>query len=239
MHETMQQSMDEKQQRRAQELAEALRSVRQRIAVAGGADLLPVTKFHPVEDIALLAGMGVGAVGENREQEARDKAQVLGGRPEIHMIGQIQTKKANSVARWAAAVHTVDSQKLVDALERGVALAQERGDRDGNLPVLLQFSADGDPSRGGAVADDIEALADAVSAAEHLELRGLMTVPPIDSEPGAVFAEGRALLEKIADRVLGAPVYSAGMSHDLETAIAEGSTLVRVGTDIMGPRPVI
>lgn len=231
--------MEQQATQRAQELAENLRAVRQRIAVAGEADLLPVTKFHPVEDVSLLATMGVGAVGENREQEARDKAAELNGRPEIHMIGQIQTKKANSVARWAAAVHTVDSLKLVNALERGAALALERGDRDETLPVLLQFSADGDPARGGAVEGDIDALADAVTAADHLELRGIMTVPPLDVEAGAVFARGRALVERIADRVIGAPVYSAGMSHDLETAIAEGSTLVRVGTDIMGPRPVI
>ena len=231
--------MEQQATQRAQELAENLRAVRQRIAVAGGADLLPVTKFHPVEDVSLLATMGVGAVGENREQEARDKAAELNGRPKIHMIGQIQTKKANSVARWAAAVHTVDSLKLVNALERGAALALERGDREGSLPVLLQFSADGDPARGGAVEGDIDALADAVSAADYLELRGIMTVPPLNAEAGAVFARGRALVERIADRVIGAPVYSAGMSHDLETAIAEGSTLVRVGTDIMGPRPVI
>lgn len=231
--------MDDTQSQRAQQLAEGLRAVRQRIAVAGGADLLPVTKFHPVEDVALLATMGVGAVGENREQEARDKAKTLNGHPEIHMIGQIQTKKANSVARWAAAVHTVDTRKLVDALERGTALALERGDRENKLPVLLQFSADGDPARGGAVEEDIDGLADAVAAAEHLELRGIMTVPPLDADAAAVFARGRALVERIADRVLGAPVYSAGMSHDLDIAIAEGSTLVRVGTDIMGPRPVI
>ena len=105
--------------------------------------------------------------------------------------------------------------------------------------MLVQFSADGDPQRGGAVAADIDALADAVAAAEHLELRGLMTVPPIDADAAEVFREGRKLVDKISDRVLGAPVYSAGMSQDLEIAIAEGSTLVRVGTDIMGPRPVI
>lgn len=224
---------------RSDELAANLRAVRQRIADAGGADLLPITKFHPAADIALMRAFGVGAVGENREQEAKQKFAELDGNPDIHMVGQIQTKKANSVARWAAAVHTLDSEKLLRALDRGAGLAQERGQRSSALPVLVQFSADGDPDRGGAVAEDIDRLADAVAAAEHVELRGLMTVPPLGSEPGEVFAIGRSLLESISDRVVGTPVYSAGMSADLEIAIAEGSTLVRVGTDIMGPRPVI
>ncbi|WP_298075433.1 YggS family pyridoxal phosphate-dependent enzyme [uncultured Corynebacterium sp.] len=225
---------------RAQEIAENLARVRRRIAVAGGADLLPITKFHPAEDVKLLTQLGVTAVGENREQEARDKhAQLADTGLQFHMVGQVQTKKANSVARWAAAVHTVDSLKLLNALDRGAGLALERGDRSERLPVLLQFSADGDPQRGGAVETDIDELADAVAAAENLELRGLMTVPPLDADPAAVFARGRQLVERITDRVTGAPVYSAGMSGDLEIAIAEGSTLVRVGTDIMGARPVL
>ncbi|WP_282938049.1 YggS family pyridoxal phosphate-dependent enzyme [Corynebacterium auriscanis] len=226
-------------QQQQDDLARRLRDVRQRVAVAGGADLLPITKFHPVEAVRVLAQFGVGAVGENREQEAKAKYEVLAGRPEIHMVGQIQTKKANSVARWAAAVHTVDSSKLLQALDRGAGLAMERGDRLEKLPVLLQFSADGDPQRGGVVANDIDALADEAQHCANLELRGLMTVPPLGSDAASVFAQGRKLLDSIADRVVGVPVYSAGMSQDMEIAIAEGSTLVRVGTDIMGPRPVI
>lgn len=225
---------------RGQEIARNLARVRRRIAVAGGADLLPITKFHVAEDLRVLARLGVAAVGENREQEARDKhAQLAETGLQFHMVGQVQTKKANSVARWAAAVHTVDSLKLLNALDRGVGLALERGDRDSALPVLLQFSADGDPQRGGAVEADIDQLADAAAEAANLELRGLMTVPPLGADPAAVFARGRQLVERISDRVLGAPVYSAGMSGDLEIAIAEGSTLVRVGTDIMGARPVL
>ncbi|MGJ4099319.1 YggS family pyridoxal phosphate-dependent enzyme [Corynebacterium macclintockiae] len=225
---------------RGQEIARNLARVRQRIAVAGGADLLPITKFHVAEDLRVLARLGVTAVGENREQEARDKhAQLAETGLQFHMVGQVQTKKANSVARWAAAVHTVDSLKLLNALDRGAGLALERGDRDSALPVLLQFSADGDPQRGGAVEADIDQLADAAAEAANLELRGLMTVPPLGVDPAAVFARGRQLVERISDRVLGAPVYSAGMSGDLEIAIAEGSTLVRVGTDIMGARPVL
>ena len=226
-------------QQEKDELAHRLRDVRRRIAVAGGADLLPITKFHPVEAIQTLAEFGIGAVGENREQEAKSKYEVLQGHPEIHMVGQIQTKKANSVARWAAAVHTVDSLKLLHALDRGAQLALERGDRLEKLPILLQYSADGDPERGGAVVEEISELADAAAQCEHVELRGLMTVPPLEADAAKAFASGRKLLDKIADRVVGVPVYSAGMSQDLEIAIAEGSTLVRVGTDIMGPRPVI
>lgn len=226
-------------QQEKDELAHRLRDVRRRIAVAGGADLLPITKFHPVEAIQALAEFGIGAVGENREQEAKSKYEVLQGHPEIHMVGQIQTKKANSVARWAAAVHTVDSLKLLHALDRGAQLALERGDRLEKLPILLQYSADGDPERGGAVVEEISELADAAAQCEHVELCGLMTVPPLEADAAKVFASGRKLLDSIADRVVGVPVYSAGMSQDLEIAIAEGSTLVRVGTDIMGPRPVI
>lgn len=226
------------QERRQAELAENLRRVRQRIALAGGADLLPITKFHPVEDVALLPSLGVHAVGENREQEARAKAEELGSALQFHMVGQVQTKKANHVARWAAAVHTVDSAKLAEALDRGVALAIARQQRTEKLPILLQYSADGDPARGGATREDILRLADMVCELENLEFRGLMTVPPLGSDPAHVFAEGRELIEKFSDRILGAPVYSAGMSNDLEVAIDQGSTLVRVGTDIMGSRPL-
>ena len=236
---TFEESLTPEQRARFTALATGLRTTRQRIAIAGGADLLPITKFHPSEDLELLTKLGVHAVGENREQEARAKHEALGERMEIHMVGQIQTKKANHVAAWAAAVHTVDSQKLAQALNRGVALAKERGQRTSNLPVLVQYSADGDPTRGGTVASEIPALAEAIAGMEHLELRGLMTVPPLASDPATVFAAGRKLLDDISDLVLGAPVYSAGMSGDLEIAIAEGSTLVRVGTDIMGARPVI
>ncbi|RAV34070.1 YggS family pyridoxal phosphate enzyme [Corynebacterium heidelbergense] len=225
------------EQARREQLAERLAAVHERIAAAGGADLLPVTKFHPARDLRLLAGLGVHTVGENREQEARSKHEELGGHPAIAMIGQIQTKKANSVARWASAVHTADSEKLIRALSRGTGLALERGDRSTELEVLIQFSADGDPHRGGAVAGDIQALADAISGAPHLRLRGLMTVPPLGWDAREVFTRGRQLLESIADRIEGSPVYSAGMSGDLELAIAEGATVVRVGTDILGPRP--
>ena len=217
---------------RLDDLRDNLAAVRARIDAAAGdrhVRLLPVTKFHPSSDLKLLLELGVTDVAENREQEARAKAADV---PDmnIHMIGQIQTKKANSVARWAASVHSLDSVRLAEALDRGVALALERGDRTTPLPVYLQLSADGDTARGGVTEQDLPELFDVVRAAENLQLRGLMVVPPLGVDPAPVFARARQLSAGME--------LSAGMSADMEEAIAAGSDIVRVGTDVMGPRPL-
>ena len=199
--------------------------------------LLPVTKFHPAGDVALLAELGVTDVAENREQEARAKAAELPA-VRFHMIGQIQTKKANHVARWAHSVHSLDSAKLATALDRGVANAQESGDRDDTLPVFIQVSADGDTARGGVALPDVPSLVELVEELVNLELQGFMVVPPLDSDAAEVFGRVRTLTDDVAWR-LGRPLkMSAGMSADLGEAIAAGTDIVRVGTGIMGPRPV-
>lgn len=225
---------------RLEELRTNLAAVRERIAAAARAAdrdpadirLLPVTKFHPASDLDLLLELGVADVAENREQEARAKAADVPA-ARIHMIGQIQTKKANSVARWAASVHSVDSVRLAEALNRGIGLAIERGDRPaGILPVYLQLSADGDPSRGGVLEEDLQELVDVVEAAPHLELRGLMVVPPLGADPDPVFARARALCDGLGPGM----ELSAGMSADLESAVANGSNIVRVGTGVLGSR---
>ena len=199
--------------------------------------LLPVTKFHPAGDVALLAELGVTDVAENREQEARAKAAELPA-VRFHMIGQIQTKKANHVARWAHSVHSLDSAKLATALDRGVANAQESGDRDDALPVFIQVSADGDTVRGGVALPDVRSLVELVEELVNLELQGFMVVPPLDSDAAEVFGRVRTLTDDVARR-LGRPLkMSAGMSADLGEAIAAGTDIVRVGTGIMGPRPV-
>lgn len=205
----------------------------------GSVRLLPVTKFHPVERIIELADAGITLVGENREQEARAKAEALDGRCEIAMIGQIQSKKANAVARWAAQVHSLDSVKLAHGLDRGMALALERGDRTtAILPCLIQLSDDGDTARGGASYDDVADIIEAVEHSEHLRLDGFMVVPPLDSDPEAVFRRARALVDDTSAHLGRDLILSAGMSGDFETAIACGSDLVRVGTALLGPRPV-
>ena len=205
----------------------------------GSVQLLPVTKFHPVERIIELAEAGITLVGENREQEARAKAEALDGRCQIAMIGQIQSKKANAVARWAAQVHSLDSVKLAHGLDRGMALALERGDRTTDtLPCLIQLSDDGDTARGGASYDDVPEIIEAVENSEHLRLDGFMVVPPLNSDPETVFRRARALVDETSAHLGRDLILSAGMSGDFETAIACGSDLVRVGTALLGPRPV-
>ncbi|APT92234.1 hypothetical protein CPHO_04270 [Corynebacterium phocae] len=227
--------MDRKAQLHAN--LEAVRAEIARLAAAAGRPaprLLPVTKFHPAEDIALL---GVTDVAENREQEARAKAEAL---PDVrfHMIGQVQTKKANHVARWAASVHSVDSVKLAHALDRGAGLAMERGQREGALVVYIQVSADGDTARGGVPYADLDEVVAAVEDSAHLQLHGLMVVPPLGSDPAAVFAAARGRADALGERLGRSMELSAGMSQDKAEAIANGTDIVRVGTDIMGPRPL-
>lgn len=226
---------------RIDELRTNLDSVRGRINAAeraagrpeGSVLLLPVTKFHSASDIELLRRLGITDVGENREQEARDKAAELTD-VRFHMIGQIQSKKANAVARWATACHSVDSEKLARGLDRGMALAVERGDRETDrLDCFIQVSADGDTNRGGVLDDDVPALADMIRGLDHLRLAGLMVVPPIGSNASEVFTRARTLADSLGEGMR----LSAGMSGDLEEAIDAGSDIVRVGTDILGPRP--
>lgn len=226
----------------AENLAELQAEVRAAEKAAGREEgsvaVLPVTKFHPVEDVAILGELGITTVGENREQEAKKKAAEL---PDMRfaMIGQIQTKKANSVARWASEVHSLDSVKLARALDSGMALALERGDRTTDtLPCLIQLSFDEDTSRGGVARDDLPELVAEVLEAEHLLLDGFMVVPPLDSVPGVVFEASKSIAEKYAAQLARPMKLSAGMSGDFAQAIACGSDIVRVGTRLLGQRPV-
>lgn len=222
---------------REQELAERLVEVRERLAAAcraagrdpGGVHLVAVTKTWPVSDAALLRGLGVLDLAENRDGEARQKAALVTG-VRWHFVGAVQTNKARSVASYADVVHSLDRPALVAALAAGAVRAGR------TVEVLVQVSLDADPARGGAVADDVPALADAVAAADGLRLGGVMAVAPLGMEPAAAFA----MLAGVAGRVRaghpGADTISAGMSGDLEQAVAAGATHVRVGTALLGPR---
>lgn len=235
---------------RRAELAAAVARVRGRIAAAcaasgrdpGEVRLLAVTKTFPATDVALLADLGLIDVAEARDQEATRKvAEVAAIRPAIppvrwHMVGQLQRNKARSVARWAVQVQSVDSVRLIEALDRAARAAQEAGERVGALGVLVQASLDGDPARSGCPLVELEALADRVAAATALRLEGVMGVAPLGGDPGAAFAELAAAALRLRRQHPGAVELSAGMSGDLEQAIAQGSTCVRVGIALLGDR---
>jgi pyridoxal phosphate enzyme (YggS family) len=234
---------------RRAELAESLSAVEDRIARACAAAgrprdavrLLAVTKTFPALDAALLADAGVRDLAENRDQEAGLKTdEVARLRPGVdvrwHMVGRLQRNKARSVARWAAEIQSVDSERLAAALAKGVRAALDAGEREQSLDVLVQVSLDGDPARGGCPLNELAQLAEKISRSGDLRLRGLMAVAPFEADPGPSFERlavaGEALREDHPD----ANELSAGMSHDLEQAIAHGSTCVRVGTALLGRR---
>lgn len=226
-------------------LDERLRAVRARIAAAeraagrqpGSVRLIAVGKTFPADAIRRVAALGQTDFGENRAQELLAKAQELADLPlRWHFIGQLQRNKAAAVAGLGAVVHSVDRLSLAEALDR----AARRG--DGPLEVLLQVDLGGpegeDAARGGAAPDGVPALADAVAELPGLRLRGLMAVAPRGQEPGPAFERLAALAARVRTDHPGAAELSAGMSGDLEAAVAAGATLVRVGTAIFGDRPL-
>jgi hypothetical protein len=233
------------------ELAAALAEVRDRIVAAclsasrapAEVRLLPVTKTFPARDVALLADLGVLDAAEARDAEAAAKiADFTRLRPAVtvrwHMVGRVQRNKSRSVAGWAEQVQSADSVRLVEALDRASGAALDAGRRHAPLRVLVQASLDGDPARGGCPLAELEALADRVAAASHLRLDGVMAVAPLGLEPAAAFARLRAATQRVRGSHPGATELSAGMSGDLEQAIAHGSTCVRVGTALLGGRPL-
>lgn len=235
-------------ERRAQ-LAAALAALRQRIdracSAAGRApgeiELVAVTKTRPAQDVALLVDLGLGVFGENRPQEAEPKVDELerlrpGACAAWHLVGRLQRNKARAVARWASRVESVDSVRLVDALDRAVGSALEEGRRGTRLRVLLQVSLDGDPDRGGALPEHLLELAERVASTECLTLEGLMAVAPLRADPDAAFAALAKHAARLRETFPGARVLSAGMSGDLERAIRYGSTCLRVGTALLGDR---
>ena len=224
---------------RREELAANLADVERRIAAAcaaagrgrGEVTLVAITKTWPASDAALLRDLGVTDLGENRDQEAAEKAREVTG-VRWHFVGQLQTNKAASVARYADVVHAVDREHLVTALSHGAVRAGRV------LDALVQVSLDGDPHRGGATPDRVPELADLVARAEGLRLGGVMAVAPLGLEPAAAFAGLAEVAALVRAQHPAATAVSAGMSGDLEAAVAAGATHVRVGTAILGPRAV-
>jgi uncharacterized pyridoxal phosphate-containing UPF0001 family protein len=251
--------------RRAQ-LARNLAAVHARIAAAcAAADrdpaqvcLIAVTKFFPATDLAHLAHLapaapaahapaahaarrGVAHVGESRDRDAATKLAELAVQDpaaraalRVHFVGQVQTNKVASIARYADVIHSVDRPRLVAAL----AGAAQRLQRP--IDVLLQVDLEEGAAagRGGAAPADLGALADAVAGAAFLRLAGVMAVAPLGSEPDRAFGRLQGIHSRLLADHPDARWMSAGMSTDLESAIAHGATHLRVGTAILGSRPV-
>jgi pyridoxal phosphate enzyme (YggS family) len=204
--------------------------------------LVVVTKYFPASDVLLLHELGVRSFGENRDQEAAEKYEQVrreldgsgAEAPVLHFIGRLQGNKAAHVAQYADVVESLDRTKLVGGLAKG---AHRAGRRDGELDVLLQVSLDGDTSRGGALPEDLDALAAAVEGQPALTLRGLMAVAPLGADPDASFGRLHDLARDLREHHPGAGWLSAGMSGDLEAALRHGATHLRVGTAILGSRP--
>ena len=227
---------------RRQEIAANLGAVQERIAracEAAGRDadtvqLVVVTKFFPATDVRILADLGVTDVGENRHQEAQEKAAECADLPlRWHFIGGLQSNKAAAVARYADVVESVDRASLIARLARGAGETERRVD------VLLQVSLDppGRDHRAGADPASLVDLAADVEAADALHLRGLMAVAPLDADPADAFARLATIRAEFLDQTPAATLLSAGMSADLEAAIAIGATHVRVGSAVLGSRP--
>jgi len=199
--------------------------------------LVAITKTFPVSDVRALADLGVRDVGENREQDLKTKAPDC---PDLtwHFVGQLQSKKARSVVRYASVVHSVDRSSVVDALSKA-AVAEEK-----TLRCLLQVSlasygstdAATGAARGGVEPDDVLGLAGAVASADGLELGGVMAVAPLGSEPGEAFAGLLEVASRLRSEHAGADWISAGMTGDLEAAIRHGATHVRLGRALLGTR---
>ncbi|MFJ7112053.1 YggS family pyridoxal phosphate-dependent enzyme [Streptomyces albogriseolus] len=233
---------------REEELAANLARVEERIAAACDAadrgrdevTLVVVTKTWPASDVRVLSGLGVRHVAENRDQDAAPKAASCADLPLVwHFVGQLQTNKVRSVVGYADVVQSVDRARLVSALSKEAV----RAGREVGCLVQVAFDAgaDGRGERGGVAPSGVAELADLVAGAEGLRLDGLMTVAPLTGEyAGRQQAAFERLMDLSTDLRRTHPaanMVSAGMSADLEQAVAAGATHVRVGSAVLGVRP--
>jgi hypothetical protein len=196
--------------------------------------LLAVSKQQPIGAIEAAAEAGQVEFGENYVQEGVAKIAALRGRPLTwHFIGQLQGNKTREVAEHFQWVHTVDRERIATRLDA------QRPHFAGPLEVLLQVRFGDEPAKGGVIPDELPRLADAVGRLPRLRLRGLMCIPPPATDEDAQrvpFRRLRELLEDLGRRGHALDVLSMGMSEDLEAAVLEGATIVRIGTAVFGPR---
>ena len=213
-----------------------------RAAAAAGRDplsvaLLAVSKTHPAALVEQALDAGQRAFGENYVQEAAEKMEALAGKDiEWHLIGPLQSNKTRLAAERFAWVHTVESEKVARRL------AEQRPAGMAPLNVLIQVNLSGEASKSGVSSTDVLRLATAVSSLPRLRLRGLMAIPQPTADAArqkANFRQLREIFEKLKQEKFALDTLSMGMSDDMEAAIAEGATLVRIGTAIFGARQKI
>jgi len=205
----------------------------------GAVALLAVTKTHPAEVVRRAARAGLTRFGENRVAEGTAKIAALSGEwpgLEWRLIGPLQTNKAKPALQYFSVIESLDRERLAARLE-GLLAAEGR-----RLPVLLEVNLGAEETKSGSPPEEAEALASSALSCPHLEVRGLMAVPPFTEDPEGArpyFQSLREIRDRLADR-FGKPFpeLSMGMSHDFEVAVEEGSTQVRLGTALFGPRPV-
>lgn len=217
---------------RKAEIAKNLQAVRDRINSAARSanrdpaeiELIVVTKTFPISDIEILRELGELNFGENRDQEAAPKAQVI----EVtwHFQGQIQSNKIKSICEWADVIHSISSEKEILKFAQSPRKHQ----------VFLQVSLDGELGRGGANPADLAALAELVNESNNLELLGLMAVAPLGVDPEKAFAHLAQINQGFKSQFPNSRYLSAGMSGDFEAAIKFGATHIRVGSSILGSR---
>ncbi|HEV7679721.1 MAG TPA: YggS family pyridoxal phosphate-dependent enzyme [Candidatus Dormibacteraeota bacterium] len=225
-----------------EDLAQRLQSVRTRIGAAsersgrdpGAVRLIAVTKTVEVSRIAAAVELGLRDLGENRVQEAASKAQQLPAGLRWHLIGHLQTNKAARAVQVFDTLHSVDSERVAEAL------SQRRADGV-PLEVLIEVELTGIAAHTGAPEGEVERLARSVAAMPHLRLRGLMTMAPPVTDPAdarSTFARLRAVRDDVQQRIgQDLPELSMGMSNDFEVAVEEGATMLRLGRVLFGDRP--
>ncbi len=219
--------------------ADRLESVEQRIKAActnAGRErdevtLLAVSKTNPPEAVREAVDCGLRLFGENKVQESQHKLPMCPSGLEWHLIGHLQSNKAKVAANLFQMIHSVDSLKLLQALENHAIQT---------LPVLLQVNIAGEAAKYGLKPDEVAGVIEEANRMSRCEVHGLMLIPPFSPDPEktrAHFSNLRKLRDQLQDET-GTPLpeLSMGMSHDLEVAIEEGSTWVRIGTDLFGKR---
>ena len=223
------------------QIRERVAAVRRRIEgaaersgrAASAVTLVAVSKTMPVETVREAVAAGATILGENRVQEARDKIAALSVAAEWHLIGHLQTNKAKLAVSLFDRIHSLDSIRLAQEMERHAAEAGRR------VRCLVQVNVGGEGQKNGASEDEIRPLLEAAGRLPHILVEGFMAIPPFLSDPEAIrpfFRRLRVFRDELAGDGFSLPDLSMGMTHDFEVAIEEGATLVRVGTAIFGPR---